>query len=160
MRNVDRTAVANIGHIEISERWFSTIIKRPRFSYRVGIAPVDAAVQGILAGLGHHRDLGNLPVFRRRIRGDDLGFLEGFDRRRETVGGPSAVGLVIDGCAVGRKINATPARPVNDDITTTNHVHTGRNVHDIDISAAKLAQRQFNEISRRLDIRKGGGFGL
>src|SRR5205814_2606325 len=153
-RDIDWTAVGNIKHVVIYERWFLTVKKRPGISYRVGISPVHAAMQGVLAGLGHHLDLGNLSVFCRRIRRDDLCFPERFDRGIDTVGGPSAVALVIDGRAVGREVNAPAARAVDDDITTTNHVHTGGNVQDVDISPAVLAERQFDEISRRLDLRK------
>ena len=160
MGNVNRPAAGDVKRIVAEERRFRSVEKRPGGSDCIKVPPKQTAVQGVLTGLGHHLDLGYLPVFRRGIRRDDLGFLERFDRRRDTVRGPAAIGLVVDGCAVGRQVKGPASRSINDDVAAAHGVIAGGNDQDVGISPAEDAERQFDEISRRLDIGKSGRLGF
>src|SRR5439155_7621946 len=102
MGNVNGPAASDVKRIVAEERRFRSVEKRSGGGHRIKVPPKQTAVQGVLAGLGHHLDLGYLSVFRRGIRRDHFGFLERFDRRRDAVCRSSTVGLIIYRCAVRR----------------------------------------------------------
>ena len=68
--------------------------------------------------------------------------------------------MVVDGCAVGRQVKGPASRSINDDVAAAHGVIAGGNDQDVGISPAEDAERQFDEISRRLDIGKSGRLGF